>query len=71
MFTQGQQVRFNGKTNHINDLVYAGQIATVDFHLYESPTLVRVYIKSPKQRKPRSVVFHMDSLEAVSTSATH
>lgn len=62
-FNAGQSVRFNGQTNHINDKIFTNQVGTVEFHLFNSPTLVQILIKAPGQRKNRSIAFHQDSLE--------
>lgn len=65
-FHQGQKVKFNGKTNDIENQKYAGLVGMVDFQCIEIlgvPGLVYVHIKAPGQRKMRSISVHQDSLE--------
>jgi hypothetical protein len=67
-FTEGQKVRFNGRTNIINDEKYAGQVGTVYFQQREVlgvPGLVYVHIKAPGQRTNRCIALHQEALEVV------
>lgn len=68
MFHEGQKVKFNGQSSIINDRDYAGCVGVVDFQGRETlgvPGLGYVLIKCGKQRKPRLIGFHQDSLELV------
>lgn len=65
---QGQKVRFNGRTNILNDKVYTGLIGTVDFQCSSSSGnehLVYVFIRKEGQRKDRCIGFHREALEVV------
>jgi len=67
-FSEGQKVRFNGKTNVLNDKKYAGQVGTVYFQQMEVlgvPGLVYVHIKAPGQRTNRCISVHHEALEVV------
>jgi hypothetical protein len=64
----GQKVRFNGKTNIINDREYTGQVGTVDFQCSSVPGYewqVYVLIRKPGQRKDRSISVHREALDLV------
>lgn len=68
-FTSGQKVRFDGRTNIINDRVYAGLVGTVDFQCCELmgvPGLVYVNFRLPKQRRDRCICVHHETLKVVS-----
>jgi hypothetical protein len=67
-FAEGQAVRFDGRTNVINDRVYAGLVGTVHFQCREEmgvPGLVYVNFRLPKQRRDRCISVHHESLTAV------
>ena len=64
----GQKVRFNGKTNILNDKVYTGLVGTVDFQCSNVPGYewqVYVFIKAPGQRKDRCISVHREALDIV------
>ena len=64
----GQKVRFNGKTNIINDREYTGQVGTVDFQCSNVPGYewkVYVLIRKAGQRKDRCISVHREALEIV------
>lgn len=64
----GQKVRFNGKTNIVNDLEYTGQVGTVDFQCSNIPGYewqVYVFIRKAGQRKDRCISVHREALDLV------
>lgn len=67
-FEPGQRVQFDGRTNIINDRVYAGLVGTVHFQCREElgvPGLVYVNFRLPKQRRDRCISVHHETLRVV------
>lgn len=69
-FQPGAKVVFDGRTNIINDKVFAGLTGTVDFECLPCPVsgargLVYVNFLLAGKRKPRCVALHHESLSAV------
>lgn len=67
-FQPGERVIFDGRTNILNDKVYAGMTGTVDFECIEVAGvrgLVYVNFMLKGKRRPRCVALHHESLQRV------